>query len=87
MAVVRVPALMRDVTGGRTTVDAPGRTVRQVLEALDRQYPGISARLIEEGNLRPDYSVAVDGETAEFGLLQPVGEQSELLIIPSISGG
>jgi molybdopterin synthase sulfur carrier subunit len=87
MATVRIPSLMRDLTDGRASVEVPGRTVRQVFDALEAAYPGVKARLIEDGMLRPDYSVAVDGETAELGLLQPVAEHSEVIIVPAISGG
>ncbi len=42
---------------------------------------------MEDGSLRPELAFAVDGETAELGLLQPVGERSEVLILPAMSGG
>jgi molybdopterin synthase sulfur carrier subunit len=87
MAVVRIPSLMRDLTGGRATIEVPGRNVRQVIDALDGVCPGIKARLVDEGMLRPDLAIAVDGEMAEMGLLQPVGEHSELIVLPSIAGG
>jgi molybdopterin converting factor small subunit len=87
MALVRIPSLLRDISGGRSEVEVQGRNLRQVVDALDAQCPGIKARLMEDGSLRPELAFAVDGETAELGLLEPVGERSEVLILPALSGG
>ena len=87
MALVRIPSLLRDISGGRSEVEVQGRNLRQVVDALDAQCPGMKARLMEGGSLRPELAFAVDGETAELGLLQPVGERSEVLILPALSGG
>ena|SRR5579871_2131914 len=87
MATVRIPSLLREVTDGRSEVEASGRTLREVVRSLDAAYPGIRDRLIEDGNVRPELSFAVDGEVAEMGLLQPVEENSEIVIVPAISGG
>ena len=53
-------------------MEAEGATVRQVIDNLDRAWPGIRDRLLEEGRLRPNISVAVDGEVSPTGLLEPV---------------
>ena len=87
MPIVWIPALMRDLTGGLTQVDVPGSTVREVIENLESRFPGVSARLVDEGRLRPNLTVIVDGETAQKRLRQPVGEHSEIHFLPAISGG
>ncbi len=87
MATVRIPSLLRNLTGGRPEVEASGRTLRQVVDSLDASYPGFKSRILEDGALRPELSFAVDGETAELGLLQPVHETSEVLILPAMAGG
>ncbi len=87
MALVWIPAQLRDLTGGRTRVTIPGRTVRQVVENLDAEYPGVRSRLLEDGRLSPLVAVAVDSEVSDLGLLQPVGEESEVHFIPAVSGG
>jgi hypothetical protein len=38
MAVVWIPSLMRDLTGGQEQVSAPGKTVGRVIAALDEAY-------------------------------------------------
>lgn len=87
MAVVQIPSLLRNLTAGRSEVRASGRTLRQVVDALETDYPGIKERLVEDGAIRPELSFAVDGEIAPLGLLQPVAENSEVVIVPAVSGG
>jgi len=87
MAVVWIPALLRELTGGQESVTAPGETIRQVIENLERAYPGIKARLCENGRLRPNVSVAVDGRVSRQGLRQRLAETSEVHFLPAISGG
>ena len=87
MAVVWIPVLLRDLTAGQETVDVPGRTVGEVVAALDERYPGVRARLCQGGALRPGLAAAVDSQVARFGLSQPIGETSEVHFLPAIAGG
>jgi sulfur-carrier protein len=84
---VWIPSLLRDLTAGRETVRVDGQTVRQVIAALDRLYPGIKQRLCEGDLLRPGIAVAVDTQIAPLGLLQPVREGGEVHFLPAVSGG
>lgn len=87
MATVWIPGLMRDLTGGRQTVEVPGATVREIILALDAAFPGCAGRLLDrDGTLQPHVAVAVDGEQAE-SLRDPVGSESEVHFLPAISGG
>ena len=87
MAIVHIPSLMRSVTGGLAQVEAPGRNVAQVVANLEKLYPGVKERLMEDGDLKGHISVAVDGEVSPLGLEEPVKEHSEGHFIPAISGG
>jgi molybdopterin converting factor small subunit len=87
MAAVWIPALLREITGGQERVSVPGATVGEVIEALDKRYPGIRARLVENDRLRPSLAVAVDGEISRLKLLHRLGPDSEVVFLPSISGG
>jgi molybdopterin converting factor small subunit len=73
MASVSIPSLMRDLTGGLARVEAPGRTVAEVVDALDAAYPGVKARLCEGSRLLAGLAVSVDGKLTRLGLQQPVG--------------
>jgi molybdopterin synthase sulfur carrier subunit len=87
MATVRIPSLMRDLTAGQAQVDVPGKTVREVIAALDTAYPGIKGRLCRGNEIDPAISVWVDGRIAPLGLLQAVGEHSEIQFLQAVAGG
>jgi molybdopterin synthase sulfur carrier subunit len=87
MARVWVPALLRELTGGAELLEAPGRTVREVLDRLDERHPGLKDRLAPSGRLEPWIMVSVDGAVAGLGLAEPVQESSEILFVPAMGGG
>ncbi len=87
MARVWIPPLLRDLTGGRETADVPGATVGQVVKALEGRFPGVRARLCPGGELRSGLAVVVDGAVGRFGLLEAVGQDSEVHFLPAIAGG
>lgn len=87
MPTVWIPALLRDLTGGHQTVTVAGATVRDLVAALERAYPGFEQRVCDRHGLRPGLAVVVDTEVARLGLLQPVGEHSEVHFQPAIGGG
>ena len=87
MPTVWIPALMRDLTQGRRTVAVEGATVREVIRSLEAAYPGLGERLCDGDDLNPYIEIAVDGAIAPLGLLSPVGENSEIHILPAVSGG
>ena len=87
LSTVYIPTLLQTLTGGRSSVEVEGATVGQVIDNLERAWPGIRERLLDPGGLRPNISVAVDGEITPMGLLEPVGPSSEVHFIAAIKGG
>ncbi len=87
MPTVYIPTLLQSLTGGRAAVEAEGGTVGEVIEALERCWPGLRERLVEQGRLRPNISVAVDGEVSPLGLLEGVSPRSEVHFVAAIRGG
>jgi molybdopterin synthase sulfur carrier subunit len=87
MALVWIPPLLRDLTGGTETATVPGATVGQVVEALEQQFPGVRARLCPDGVLRSGLAVIVDGQVGRFGLLEETRPDSEIHFLPAIAGG
>ncbi len=78
---------MQNLTGGQHKVEVPGATVRQIIENLEKRFPGIKERLVEENRIKPNISVAIDGEVTSLGMLEKVGENSEVHFLPAIGGG
>ncbi|NWG22420.1 MAG: MoaD/ThiS family protein [Chloroflexi bacterium] len=87
MITVWVPALLRDLTGGQEVIHMQAETVRQVIEQLDARYPGIAARLLVEGRLRPGLAVVINGEVSRQGLRRRLAPGSEIHFLPALSGG
>ena len=87
MPVVWIPALLRNLTGGEEKLIVPGETVGHAIEALDARYPGVMARLCDEGRLRPSIAVFVDGVASRERLRHRLTEASEVHFVPAISGG
>jgi molybdopterin synthase sulfur carrier subunit len=84
---VWIPALVRELTGGREIVEVSGDTVCQVIEELERLHPGIKERLCSGDNVRPGMAVFVNAQVAPLGLLQLVEPGSEIHFLPAIGGG
>ena len=78
---------MQGLSEGESRVRVAGGNVRQIIDNLDAQYPGFKVRLVEDGRVKPNISVAIDGEITPLGLIEKVGEQSEVHFLPAISGG
>jgi molybdopterin converting factor small subunit len=87
MATVWIPSLLRDLTGGLSEISIAGETVRELIDQLEAQYPGMRERLCDEERIRPNIAVVVDGTRSRQGLRQRVGENSEVHFVPAISGG
>jgi len=85
VAIVFIPSQLAKLTGGVRKVEASGRTLRDVIDSLERDYPGIRERLVEGDRLRPGLAAAVDN--AFVGLLQPVEDTSEIHFLPALQGG
>ena len=87
MATVFIPTMLLPVTGGVKQVQVEASSVRQVINRLEEQFPGIKDRLMEGSQVQPNLAVSIDGEIARMGLLERVQESSEVHFVPAISGG
>jgi len=79
--------MLQGLTSGVKQVEVEGSNMRRVIDRLEELYPGMKARLLEDGGIRPNLAVAIDGELARMGLLEKVGEHSEVHFVPAIGGG
>lgn len=87
MAVVFIPAQMRNLSGGVDRVELAADSVRQVIRALDERFPGLGARLRDGDSLAPGLAVSIDGAFSAKGLYAPIGPASEVHFLPAIGGG
>jgi len=89
MPEVWLPPRMQSLTGGQQQVQVAGRTIRQIIDNLDRTFPGLKLELYdeEEDVVMPGIAVVIDGETTQLGLLEEVREDSEIHFLPALGGG
>jgi sulfur-carrier protein len=84
---VRIPTPLRSYTSQQSVVAASGSTVAELLDDLERQFPGIRFRMVDEqGRIRKHMKVWV-GEDAVRDLSTPIGESDEVTIMQALSGG
>jgi molybdopterin converting factor small subunit len=83
---VVIPSALRSYTG-RGEAEANGATLAALLADLERQYPGIRFRIIDEQDrIRRHIRIFINGEQARE-LAQPLGGSGEIIIVQALSGG
>ena len=89
MATVRIPTPLRTLTGGEDQVQALGDTVKDVIENLEKNHPGIRERLLDDKGVRRFVNIYVGDEDIRFldGLATPLKATDEISIVPAIAGG
>jgi molybdopterin converting factor small subunit len=84
---VRLAALLHSYTRGRSTVSASGSTLGDVLDDLDRRYPGLRFRIVDEqSRLRRHVRFFINGTDAR-DLTAPLHPGDKLYIVGALSGG
>jgi sulfur-carrier protein len=89
-STVRIPTPLRTMTNGVSEATIDAATVREMIDALESQFPGMRARLCEEdGNVRRFVNVFVGDEDIRFlqGLDTPIPDGTQVSIIPAVAGG
>jgi sulfur-carrier protein len=84
---VFVPSPLRSYTAGAAEVEAAGRTVGELLVDLDRRFPGLRFRMIDEQDrIRPHMRIFINGEQ-EFTLEREISSRDDIEILQALSGG
>lgn len=87
MPIIFIPAPLRELTGGKASVDVSASSVREAIESLEAEFPGIKDRLCEGEKIRPNISVFVDGQISHLKMREKLDEDSEVHFVIAISGG
>ncbi len=84
---VKIPSPLFSYTKNANVVEGQGRTLLEVLDHLNAQFPGIKFRMIDEQNkIRPHMKVFLNtDEIKDLGT--QVNEQDKIMIVAALSGG
>ena len=85
---VRIPNPLLSYTNQARIVDADGTTLDALTRDLDRQYPGIRFRIIDEHQkVRRHIKLFVNHDQADDDLATPLSPCDEVMIVAALSGG
>ena len=84
---VHIPSPLRSYTGNKSLVNADGKSVKEVLQQLDKTYPGIRFRMIDEQDgIRQHIKLYVDRKQINTISVELKGTEI-IHIICALSGG
>jgi molybdopterin converting factor small subunit len=82
-----IPDALRSYTAGASCVNAEGGNLDELLDDLDRQFPGIRFRMIDEQDrMRPHVAFFVGGVKTR-SLAERLDGADEVVIMQALSGG
>ena len=87
---VRIPTPLRKLTQNQEVVEAEGATIREVINSLDNDYPGLKERICDEQDqVRRFVNIFLNDEDIRFlkESETPVKSGDEVSIVPAIAGG
>ena len=87
---VKLPTILRQHAGGVPSVEGAGSTLREVLQDLERRYPGLTSGVLSDrGDLQRFVNVYVNDEDVRFtgALDTDVREGDTVAILPAVAGG
>ncbi len=87
---VRIPTPLLKYTDNKNEVEIEARNIQELIENLDKRFPGIKERLCDgNGNLRRFINIYVNEEDIRFLEMEktPLKDGDEVSIIPAIAGG
>lgn len=87
---IRIPSPLLSLTNSQSEVTVNGNNVKEILEDLEKQFPGFKERLFDEsGSVRRFINIYINEEDIRFldGEKTEVKDGDEVSIIPAIAGG
>jgi MoaD family protein len=87
---VRIPTPLQNMTQNKAEVESSGTNISEVIDDLERNFPGIKERICDEkGNIRRFINIYVNEEDVRFLKQSQTSLKNgdEVSIIPAIAGG
>jgi molybdopterin synthase sulfur carrier subunit len=90
MAKIRIPTPLRKLTNDAEMVSSDAGSLKDAIDGLEGQYPGIKERLCDEqGEIRRFVNIYVNGEDVRFldNVNTKLGPNDDVSIVPAVAGG
>lgn len=87
MIAVLIPSQLTSYTDGATRVEAEGATVEAALDHLDRRFPGLKFRVVDEQDRVRRHMRIFIGQDETRDVRRPLRPGDELMIFGALSGG
>tara|TARA_Y100000590_G_C15688603_1_gene1002575 strand:+ start:1894 stop:2157 length:264 start_codon:yes stop_codon:yes gene_type:complete len=87
LARVFIPFQLRKLAGGNSEVDVTALTLGELIDELDKKFPGIKEKLVEGEKIKPGLSAVVGYVATRQGLRQKLEPDVEVHFVPAVSGG
>ncbi len=87
---VRIPTPLRKLTNGESEVEANGADISELIDDLEKSYPGIKGKLCDEnGAVRKFLNIYLNDDDIRFmdSLATEVRDGDNVSLIPAIAGG
>lgn len=87
---VRIPTPLQKHTGNKAVVEADGLTVKELIENLEKQFPGMKERICDsDGSIRKFINIYVNEEDVRFLQMEETAlkDGDVVSIVPAIAGG
>ncbi len=87
---INIPTPLKKLVENQSTISADGENILEVINDMDRQYPGIKERICDEQDkVRRFVNIYLNGEDIRFmdAEQSKVAPDDEISIIPAIAGG
>jgi sulfur-carrier protein len=87
---VLIPTPLQKLTQDQATIECEGGSIAELIETLDKSFPGIKARVCDDqGQLRRFINFYVNSEDIRFldGPDTVLNAGDEVSIVPAVAGG
>lgn len=90
MASIRIPMPLRKLTNEIDVVNSDAATLREAVDKLEADFPGIKERIVDErGEIRRFVNIYVNGDDVRFldNLNTALKAGDDVSIVPAVAGG
>ena len=87
MARVFIPFQLRKLAGGNSEIDITAITLGELIDELDKKFPGMKENLVEGEKIKPGLAAVVGYVATRQGLRQKLEPDVEVHFVPAVSGG